>query len=268
MVEDSSGRVGINTTLPNRKLEVSDATADNFIRVNTTGASKSGIEFANGGTVYSQLYFNNVSPYDLSLLQQYTTGSLILGTNSTERARIDSSGSLLVGTTAVPNVGITGQFGFSVSSTEVVISKSGADGLIIRTTSAASSNIRLYNLNNQVGSVSTTTTATAYNTSSDYRLKEDVQPMQGALERVPALKPVTYKWKIDGSAGEGFIAHELQEVVPECVTGTKDEVDDDGNPVYQGIDQSKLVPLLTAALQEAIAEIASLKDRVAALEAS
>ena len=217
MVEDSSGRVGINTTLPNRKLEVSDATADNFIRVNTTGASKSGIEFANGGTVYSQLYFNNVSPYDLSLLQQYTTGSLILGTNSTERARIDSSGSLLVGTTAVPNVGITGQFGFSVSSTEVVISKSGADGLIIRTTSAASSNIRLYNLNNQVGSVSTTTTATAYNTSSDYRLKEDVQPMQGALERVPALKPVTYKWKIDGSAGEGFIAHELQEVVPECV---------------------------------------------------
>ena len=95
----SAGLVGIGTTAPNRKLEVSDASTDNFIRVNTTGATKSGIEFASGGTVYSQLYFNNVSPYDLSLLQQYTTGSLILGTNSTERARIDSSGRLLVGTT-------------------------------------------------------------------------------------------------------------------------------------------------------------------------
>ena len=97
---DSSGRIGIGTTAPNRKLEVSDASADNLIRVNTTGATKSGIEFASGGTVYSQLYFNNVAPYDLSILQQYTTGSLILGTNNTERARIDSSGRLLVGTSS------------------------------------------------------------------------------------------------------------------------------------------------------------------------
>jgi hypothetical protein len=97
---DTSNRVGIGTTAPNRKLEVSDAGADNFIRVNTTGATKSGIEFASSGTAYSQLYFTNVSPYDLSLLQQYTTGSLILGTNSTERARIDSSGRLLVGTSS------------------------------------------------------------------------------------------------------------------------------------------------------------------------
>jgi hypothetical protein len=94
------GNVGIGTTAPNRKLEVSDAGVDNFIRVNTTGATKSGIEFASSGTVYSQLYFTNVSPYDLSLLQQYTTGSLILGTNSTERARITSSGRLLVGTSS------------------------------------------------------------------------------------------------------------------------------------------------------------------------
>jgi hypothetical protein len=102
---DTSQRVGIGITAPNRKLEVSDAGVDNFIRVNTTGATKSGIEFASSGTVYSQLYFTNVSPYDLSLLQQYTTGSLILGTNSTERARIDSSGRLLVGTSSSPTVG-------------------------------------------------------------------------------------------------------------------------------------------------------------------
>jgi hypothetical protein len=98
LIVNPSGNVGIGTTAPNRKLEVSEASADNFIRVNTTSAYKSGIEFASGGTVYGQLYFNNVSPYDLSLLQQYTTGSLILGTNNTERARIDSSGRLLVGT--------------------------------------------------------------------------------------------------------------------------------------------------------------------------
>jgi hypothetical protein len=97
-MNSGDGRLGIGTTAPNRKLEVSDASADNLIRVNTTGATKSGIEFASGGTVYSQLYFNNVAPYDLSILQQYTTGSLILGTNNTERARIDSSGRLLVGT--------------------------------------------------------------------------------------------------------------------------------------------------------------------------
>jgi hypothetical protein len=90
----SAGNAGIGTTAPNRKLEVSDATADNFIRVNTTGATKSGIEFASGGTVYSQLYFNNVSPYDLLLLQQHTTGSLILGTNNIERMRIKSNGTI------------------------------------------------------------------------------------------------------------------------------------------------------------------------------
>lgn len=95
---DASGNVGIGTSSPNRLFESSAATVDNFARINTTGATKSGIEFANGGTVYSQLYFNNVAPYDLSLFQQYSTGSLIFGTNSTERLRIDSSGRLLVGT--------------------------------------------------------------------------------------------------------------------------------------------------------------------------
>jgi hypothetical protein len=119
---------------------------------------------------------------------------------------------------------------------------------------------------NTVGSVSVTTTATAYNTSSDYRLKEDVLQMTGALARVAALKPVTYKWKSDGSDGEGFIAHELQAVVPDCVTGEKDAVDAEGNPVYQGIDTSFLVATLTAAIQEQQALIAALQADVAALK--
>jgi hypothetical protein len=125
------------------------------------------------------------------------------------------------------------------------------------------------NPNGIVGSISTDGSATAYNTSSDYRLKENVVPLTGAADRVNQLQVHRFNFIADPSKTvDGFIAHEAQEIVPECVTGTKDEVDADGNPVYQGIDQSKLVPLLTAALQEAIAEIASLKDRVAALEAS
>ena len=105
----------------------------------------------------------------------------------------------------------------------------------------------------------------AYNTSSDYRLKENIAPLSGAIDRINQLKPSQFNFITDpGKIVDGFIAHEAQAVVPECVTGEKDAVDDEGNPVYQGIDQSKLVPLLTAALQEAIAEITSLKDRLTA----
>ena len=120
---------------------------------------------------------------------------------------------------------------------------------------------------NIVGTISTTNTATSYNTSSDYRLKENVVPLTGAADRLKQIPVHRFNFIADpDKTVDGFIAHEAQAVVPECVTGTKDEVDEDGNPVYQGIDQSKLVPLLAAALQEALAEIKSLKARVTALE--
>ena len=119
----------------------------------------------------------------------------------------------------------------------------------------------------EIGYIFNNTTATQYSTTSDYRLKQDVVPMTGALAKVAALKPVTYKWKFDNSDGEGFIAHELQEVCPHAVVGQKDEVNFDGNPVYQGIDTSFLVATLTAAIQEQQALITALTARVAALEA-
>jgi hypothetical protein len=90
--------------------------------------------------------------------------------------------------------------------------------------------------------------------------------MTGALAKVAQLKPVTYKWNADDSESQGFIAHELQVVVPECVTGEKDAVDSEGNPVYQGIDTSFLVATLAAAIQEQQAMIEELKAKVAALE--
>ena len=109
-------------------------------------------------------------------------------------------------------------------------------------------------------------TNTTYATLSDYRLKENVQPMQNALAKVAQLNPVTYNWKADGSDGQGFIAHELQAVVPDCVTGEKDAVDKDGKPVYQGVDTSFLVATLTKAIQELSEQINNLKAEVAALK--
>jgi hypothetical protein len=97
-------------------------------------------------------------------------------------------------------------------------------------------------------------------------LKEAIVPMTGALAKVAQLKPVTYKWKVDGSDGEGFIAHELAEVCPIAVTREKDAVDADGNPQYQGIDTSFLVATLTAAIQEQQALITQLQADVAALK--
>ena len=115
---------------------------------------------------------------------------------------------------------------------------------------------------NTVGSITYTNTATAYNTSSDYRLKENVAPMQNALDKIAQLNPVTYTWKADGSAGQGFIAHELQAVVPDCVTGEKDAVDADGTPLYQGVDTSFLVATLVKAIQELKAEVNSLRAQL------
>jgi hypothetical protein len=139
----------------------------------------------------------------------------------------------------------------------------------VATSTATRHHISFVNSNGVVGSITTAGSATAYVTSSDYRLKENVGLLTGAIDRLQQIPVHRFNFIADpDTVVDGFLAHEAQEVVPECVTGEKDEVDEDGSPVYQGIDQSKLVPLLTAALQEAITEIASLKDRVAALEAS
>ena len=118
------------------------------------------------------------------------------------------------------------------------------------------------------GSIVIGSSSTSFNTSSDYRLKENVVDLDGAITRVKQLAPKRFNFIVDvDRTVDGFLAHEAQVVVPEAVTGTKDQVDADGNAVIQGIDQAKLVPLLTAALQEAIAKIETLETKVAALEA-
>ena len=113
-------------------------------------------------------------------------------------------------------------------------------------------------------------TPLVYATTSDYRVKTDIQPIEAPLERLAALKPKRFHFSTNAAGSplvEGFIAHEVQEVVPQAVTGSKDEVDADGNPVYQGLDQGHLVPLLTAACQELAAKVAAAEARVAVAEA-
>ena len=183
----------------------------------------------------------------------------------TERMRIGQNGSVFIGNTGTlfgntgTEINASGTANFSrASSYPLLLNRQTTDGTIVEIRRSWTT----------VGTISVTTTATAYNTSSDYRLKENVTPVTDGITRLQQLKPSRFNFIADpDKTVDGFLAHEVQTIVPEAITGEKDAVDDEGNPQYQGIDQSKLVPLLTAALQEAIGEIESLKARVAALEA-
>ena len=166
----------------------------------------------------------------------------------TQAMTLDSSGNLLINQTS----GADGKLNVT----------NGNGGTICTLNSGGTSPayaIQFKNTNGTIGNITVSGTTTAYNTSSDYRLKNTIAPMTGALAKVSLLKPCTYKWNADGSDGEGFIAHELAEVVPQCVTGEKDAVDENGNPKYQGIDTSFLVATLTAAIQELKAEFDAYK---------
>ncbi len=124
----------------------------------------------------------------------------------------------------------------------------------------------LYN-NTSIGTIlQSGTTGVTYNTTSDYRLKEDIKPLSSGLVRVNSLKPSVYTWKSDGSNGEGFMTNELAEVVPLAVTGQKDAVNDDGSINPQSVDMSKIVPILVAAIQELSVKVKTLEAKVQILE--
>jgi len=167
------------------------------------------------------------------------------------RGVFDGSGNLYLNTTTQND---SGKFNINFTSVSNI-------GIGIKQTNNSTGTLLNFinYLGNSMGSISCVVTSTAYNTSSDYRLKENIAPMSGALNKILQLKPVTYKWKINGAEGQGFIAHELQSVVPDCVTGEKDAIDAEGKPVYQGIDTSFLVATLTAAIQELKAEFDAYK---------
>ena len=242
---DASQNVGIGTSSPATKLHLVTPSATAVAL--RAGNSVSYAEFQVDASGNSQL----IAP----------GGAQIFNTSGAERMRIDSAGNLLVGTTSLNSFFMGGAkaFGFDVTD--------GSRAISSQTVTTSVQHIIFYNPNGAVGSITTSGSNAAYNTSSDYRLKENIVPMIGALDKVMQLKPVTYFWKSDGLEGQGFIAHELQNIVPDCVHGEKDAVNKDGSISPQGIDPSKLVATLTAAIQEQQTIIEALTARLTALEA-
>ncbi len=182
---------------------------------------------------------------------------------------ITTAGNVNVGNTGVLDVGSGTADGVSLrtasSSGCLHASNNGNTVAYFRRRTSDGAVIQFNRDTTSVGTISVTTTATAYNTSSDYRLKENVVPVNDGISRLQQLKPSRFNFIAEpDQTVDGFIAHEVQSIVPEAITGQKDATDSEGNPIYQGIDQSKLVPLLTAALQEAVAKIEALEARLAA----
>lgn len=249
---DSSGRLAIGTSSPSDALTVSTSAVNGGVTV--SGSTDPQYFLNSSGGNQARFKISDSS----SMIQTGSWTNIPVGfyTNGTERVRI-SSGNLLVGTTTQNGTdGITLKGGGT--DPEVMLNK---------TYSGNINGVRCQHNSTYVGGITYNNTSTAFNTSSDHRLKENVVDMTGAITRVKSLQPKRFNFIADDSVTvDGFIAHEAATVVPEAVTGTHNEVDDDGNPVYQGIDQSKIVPLLVGALNEAIAKIETLETKVAALE--
>jgi hypothetical protein len=196
-------------------------------------------------------------------------------TSATEAMRIDSNANLLIGKTSVLNTVAGSLISSGGAATFTTDSASPADGPSLQLVNINASVVNGYRFASfrvnagatEIGTITkASATTVAYNTSSDYRLKENVQPMQNALAVISALKPSTYNWIGHSESGEGFIAHELQEIIPIAVTGVKDAVNEDGSIKPQGVDYSKIVVHLVAAIQEQQAMITALTNRITALE--
>ena len=256
---DSSGNIGIGVANPVQQSGIG-------LHINNNGG-QSRIKLSSHSTPTADNGFDIIYETNNQVhLLNHENAALKFGANDAERMRIDSSGTLMIGNTdddpgdANTNTGIAfranGKYFISCAADGGHVNRN-SDGYIMHTRRSGS----------HVGGISVSSTNTAFNTSSDYRLKENVVDITDGITRIKQLAPKRFNFIVDADKTvDGFLAHEAQTVVPEAVTGTHNEVDDDGNAVMQGIDPSKLVPLLTAALKEAIAKIETLESEVASLK--
>jgi len=260
LIIDTSGNVGVGvtpsawrTSVPFRALQIGYTGAVYGITTSEqVNLSSNYLQDTGGNEVriqagFATRYQQSSGQHLWSTAATSTAGS---GITFTQAMTLTAAGKLNIGN-ASGDVGLLYVRKDSLTDQVVQIGNEAATGKMITFHT---------NGNNQVGSISFTNSAVAYNTSSDYRLKESVKSISGGLARVNALKPSAYKWKVDGSAGEGFLAHELAEVVPAAVSGEKDAVNEDGTIKSQGIDMSRIVPILVAAIQELTAEVNALKN--------
>ena len=266
-VDSSNNRVGIGNSSPSHLLDATVSSGGASARFGTThnsGDNDATVIITSGGSGDAMLRFDyEGSNTDRARLGTTSSGQDLkfFTAGNNERTRIDSSGRVLINrtsnSTAAPHSKLSVLGDSAVSVVTLQVGTNGYSAIVFLNASGTS-----------VGTIVANASSTAYNTSSDYRLKQGVEDMTGAIDRVKALAPKRFQFTAEpDTTVDGFLAHEAQTVVPEAITGTHNELDADDNPVYQGIDQSKLVPLLTGALKEAIAKIETLETKVAALEA-
>jgi hypothetical protein len=256
--------IGISTPTTDTQLTINNSARAtslecNYDRNNGTQSLRGGIlqflpsppSSAGGdGSIIQSNYWGGAAEGKIKINAYAQTNQLVLST----------TGSIFIGCNANPS-------GSSGGTAFVPAGAYGVTRLLFSSNNTATVAMLAFdNPNGNVGSIGTSGSNAYYSTTSDYRLKENIAPITGALDKVTQLKPVTYTWKADGSDGQGFIAHELQEVVPDAVTGEKDAVDAEGNPKYQGIDTSFLVATLTAAIQEQQVQIEELRAEIQALK--
>jgi len=247
---DSSGNVGIGTSSPSSYYA-------NHLVVDIGSTVQSGITIVADSSNQAMLAFADGTSGDAKyrgyLDYNHSNDSLAFASAGTEKMRIDSSGNLLLGKTS------SGAGNRGVEFTN--LSSANPRQTITSTGTGAETKIEFRNGNGYVGEIFTNGSGTTYLTSSDYRLKENVVDLDDATTRVKQLQPKRFNFIANADTTvDGFLAHEVSDIVPEAIKGTKDEVDADGNPVYQGIDQSKLVPLLVATIKELEARISALEN--------
>jgi len=239
----SGGNVGIGTTSsPGAKLEVANAAEGTYLIVGGDNASNSralAFTSSTSGLTNGALHTINA---------QSGNGIIALATTSTERMRVDNAGNVLFGTTGIPN-------GTSVYGSGFIQETDDRATLFLATSrSTAAALIIFKNPNGTVGSIFTNGSATTFNTSSDYRLKKDLKDFDG-LDKVSKIPVYDFKWKVDNSSSYGVMAHELQDVLPDAVSGEKDGEE------MQGVDYSKIVPLLIKSIQELEAKVKILENK-------
>lgn len=250
-----------------RSEGITDNAAETKVTVEDDGRLLVERVHSDNGTASNPVYsFKNSTG---SGIYRQDTNVIGFSTAATHRASILSSGEFLfsglTSTFALGSGNTQGSF-FNTNGT-LTISRDNTHGFAIRRTTSNGAVAQFWRENTEVGSISVDATETTYNTSSDYRLKINKKTVKNAISQINKLNPYTFNWKrAPDKETLGFFAHEVAEVIPGAVQGEKDAVDADGNPIYQTIDHSKLVPLLVAALQEEIKARKELEKRIKALE--